>query len=446
MVLGTDELAHNDSCGCQEYRDLSRRQFVGAAAGISGMAAAAAVFPEWLPKVVLAETFAGERDVIVSIFQRGGADGLNLCVPFGDPSYYTGRSTIAIPRPDANVMANRKVTALDGYFGFPPGMSPLLPAYAAGNLLVMHAAGQTFVSRSHFDAQRFMEVGKPADLNYVSGWLGRHLALVPPMRTTAPLRALGLASGLQKSLVGGPRTLPISNPASFTIGGAANTEVARRSILSANYANAPVPLNAAALDAINTIALLRTVNFTGYAPANKAVYPNSSFGRALKSVATLIRADVGIEAAQVDIGGWDTHAAQGGAVGAQATLANDFASSLAAFHADIVATNARVTVVVISEFGRNAKENGSQGTDHGRASTMFAMGQGIAGGRVLSLGTNGLPGWPGLATDQLESRQDLRVTLDYRDVLSEIVQNRLGNTQVAQVFPGWNAKFRGVTR
>lgn len=132
------------------------------------------------------------------------------------------------------------------------------------------------------------------------------------------------------------------------------------------------------------------------------MYPNSSFGRALKSVATLIRADVGIEAAQVDIGGWDTHAAQGGAVGAQATLANDFASSLAAFHADIVATNARVTVVVISEFGRNAKENGSQGTDHGRASTMFAMGQGIAGGRVLSLGTNGLPGWPGLATDQLE--------------------------------------------
>jgi len=111
-----------------------------------------------------------------------------------------------------------------------------------------------------------------------------------------------------------------------------------------------------------------------------------------------------------------------------------------------VATNARVTVVVIAEFGRNAKENGSQGTDHGRASTMFAMGQGIAGGRVLSLGTNGLPGWPGLATDQLESKQDLRVTLDYRDVLSEIVQNRLGNTQVAQVFPGWNAKFRGVTR
>ena len=206
------------------------------------------------------------------------------------------------------------------------------------------------------------------------------------------------------------------------------------------------PLNASALDAINTIALLQTVNFTTYVPSNAAVYSNSSFGQALKRVATLVRADVGIEAAQVDVGGWDTHAAQGGAIGAQATLASDFAANLAAFHADIIATNARVTVVVISEFGRNAKENGSQGTDHGRATTMFAMGQGIAGGRVLALGTNGQAGWPGLAAGQLESNQDLRVTLDYRDVLAEIVQNRLQNTQVAQVFPGYNYTFRGVTK
>ncbi len=446
MVLGPDELADDDSCGCQEYRDLSRRQFVGAAAGISGMAAAATVFPEWLPKVVLAETFASERDVIVSIFQRGGADGLNLCVPFGDANYYTGRSTIAIPRPDASVAANLKVTALDNFFGFPPAMTPLLPAYLAGNLLVMHAAGQTYVSRSHFDAMRYMEIGKPADTNYVTGWLGRHLALMPPVRSTAPLRALGLASGLQKSLVGGPRTLPIPNPQTFTIGGSANTVTSRHAVLASSYVAAPEPLNASALDALNTISLLKSINFTGYAPLNSAVYPNTSFGNALKRVATLIRADVGIEAAQVDIGGWDIHAAQGGAIGAQATLANDFARSLAAFYADCVANNARVTLVVISEFGRNAKQNGSQGTDHGRASTMFAMGQGIAGGRVLALGTNGIPGWPGLATEQLESKQDLRVTLDYRDVLSEIVQKRLGNAKIAEVFPGWNATFRGVTK
>lgn len=433
---------HEESCGCTEYRELSRRQFVGTAAGLSGAAAAAAVFPEWLPRIVLAQTQASQRDVIVSVFQRGGADGLNLVVPYGDNNYYTGRPTIAIPRPDANVAANLKVTALNNannFYGFAPAMMPLLPAYNAGHLLCMHAAGQTYSSRSHFDAQRYMEVGKPADINYVTGWLGRHLSLVPPMRTDAPLRALGLASGLQKTLVGGPKTLPIANPASFTIGGAANTAAARQAVLAGDYTNAPVPLNASALDAINTIALLQSVNFNGYVAMNSAVYPNTSFGRALRSVATLIRADVGIEAAQVDIGGWDTHAAQGGAVGALSTLLTDFASSLAAFHADCIATNTRVTLVVISEFGRNARENGSQGTDHGRASTMYAMGQGIAGGRVL------VNSWPGLAIENLEQRQDLRVTLDYRDVLAEIVQKRLGNTQVAQVFPGWNATFRGVT-
>ena len=446
----SDDYINDESCGCSEYRELSRRQFVGAAAGISGAAAAAAVFPEWLPRVVLAQSAAGERDVILSIFQRGGADGLNLVVPFGDAAYYTGRPTIAIPQPDANLPANQKVAALDNFFGFAPALAPLLPAYASGNLLVMQAAGQTYSTRSHFDAQRYMEVGKPADINIVSGWLGRHLALVPPLAptpkltslgfSTAPLRAIGLASGLQKTLVGGLKTLPISNPASFTIGGSSTTAASRQAVLAADYGNAPVPLNASALDAINTIALLQSVNFATYIPNNAAAYPNSTFGRALKSVATLIRADVGIEAAQVDVGGWDTHAAQGAAQGALSTLAGDFAASLAAFHADIVATNARVTVVIISEFGRNAKENGSQGTDHGRATTMFAMGQGINGGRVL------VNSWPGLATDQLESRQDLKVTLDYRDVLAEIVQNRLQNTQIAQVFPGWTATFRGVTK
>ncbi|MDA1081209.1 MAG: DUF1501 domain-containing protein [Gemmatimonadetes bacterium] len=440
----TDQLDHDD-CGCSEYRELSRRQFVTTAAGISGAAAAAAVFPEWLPKIVLAQTFAGERDVIVSIFQRGGADGLNLCVPFGDPAYYTGRSTIAIPPPDATLPADQKVAALDNMFGFAPAMQSLLPAFASGNLLVMHAAGQSYVSRSHFDAQRYMEVGKPADVNYVTGWLGRHLALVPPMKSDAVLRALGVANGLQKSLVGGPRTLPIANPANFTIGGAQNTAAARQAVITTDYAGAPAPLDASALDAVNTIALLQSVNFAGYTPMNGAVYPNTSFGRALQSVATLIQADVGIEAAQVDIGGWDTHAAQGGTVGALSTLTDQFASALAAFHADIVATNTRVTVVVISEFGRNARENGSQGTDHGRASTMYAMGQGIAGGRVLAYGTNGMPGWPGLAIENLEKSQDLKVTLDYRDVLAEIVQNRLGNTQLDQVFPAWTPTFRGVT-
>jgi uncharacterized protein (DUF1501 family) len=330
--------------------------------------------------------------------------------------------------------------ALDNFFGFPPGMTPLLPAFQATDLLIVHAVGQTTVSRSHFDAQRWMEVGKPRDPNYVTGWLGRHLALVPPARSTAPLRALGLASGLQKTLVGAPKTLPIANPAIFSIGGSAATMAARQSVLSDDFADAPEPLHAAALDAINTIALLQSVNFNGYTPANGATYPNTSFGRALRSVAALIKADVGIEAAQVDIGGWDTHAAQGSTTGALNALMLNFAGSLAAFHADVIATGYRVTLVSISEFGRNVRENGSAGTDHGRATTLFAMGPGIAGGRVL------VNSWPGLARENLEAGQDLRVTIDYRDVLAEIVSRRLANNQLDQVFPGWTPTFRGVTR
>jgi uncharacterized protein (DUF1501 family) len=435
----SEELDHVADCGCTEYNALSRRQFIADSSAYVAAGGVAMYVPDWLPRVVLAQSQASNRDVIVSVFQRGGADGLNLVVPYADPAYYTGRNTIAIPRPDASVAANLKVTALDNFFGFAPAMTPLLPAYTAGHLLPIHAAGQTFVSRSHFDAQRYMEVGKPADVNIVGGWLGRHLSLVPEMKPGTPLRALGISSGLPKTLVGGPKTLPISSPSTFSIGGAANTAAARQAVLEGDYGSAPVPLNASALDAINTIALLDSVNFETYAPNNAAVYPNSSFGRALKSVATLIRADVGIEAAQVDIGGWDTHATQGGVTGALSTLTTDFASSLAAFYADIIATNARVTLVVISEFGRNAKENGSGGTDHGRASTMYCMGQGIRGGRVL------VNSWPGLAVENLESKQDLKVTLDYRDVLAEIVSRRLGNANIAQVFPGWSATFRGVT-
>lgn len=436
----TDEREHVD-CGCPEYNELSRRQFVADSAGYFMAGGVAMYVPDWLPRVVLAQSQASNRDVIVSVFQRGGADGLSLVVPYGDPAYYTGRTTIAIPRPDASVAQNQKVTALDNFFGFAPSMTSLMPAYLAGHLLPIQAAGQSFVTRSHFDAQRYMEVGKPADVNYVTGWLGRHLSLTEsnPIKPGAPLRAIGIANGLQKSLVGAPKALPIANPATFSIGGSGTTAAARQAVLAGDYSNAPMPLNAAALDAINTIALLQSVNFTGYVANNGVTYPNSSFGRALKSVATLIRAEIGIEAAQVDIGGWDTHAAQGGATGALATTTTDFASSLAAFYGDIVATNARVTLVVISEFGRNARENGSNGTDHGRASTMFCMGQGIRGGRVL------VNSWPGLAQENLENRQDLRVTMDYRDVLAEIVQRRLGNSQIAQVFPGWNATFRGVT-
>ena len=436
MIDKTDET--HDACdtGCTEYQTLSRRQFVGAAAA----GGATAFFPAWLPKVVLAQSSASTRDIIVSIFMRGGTDGLSLCVPFGDANYYASRSTIAIPRPDST-SANKGI-ALDNFFAFPQAMAGLMPAYTAQDLLVVHATGSLNNSRSHFDAQRYMEVGKPADPSLVTGWLGRHLASMPPLRTTAPLRALGLANGLQKTLVGGPRTLPISDPTNYTIGGSSTTLASRLAVLQGDYATAPEPSMSAALDAVNTITLLRNVNFAGYTPANGAVYPNTSFGRALRSVAVLIKADIGLEAAQVDIGGWDTHAQQNPINGSMFNSMRDFANALAAFYADVVTayTAYGVTVVAVSEFGRNVRENGSAGTDHGRGTAMFAMGKGIAGGRVL------VNNWPGLARENLESGQDLKVTIDYRDVLSEIVSKRLGNTNLSYVFPGWMPTVRGVTR
>jgi len=433
---------HEEDCGCQEYNELSRRQFLtSAAAGVS----AAAVFPAWLPKIVMSKNYASNRDIIVSVFMRGGADGLSLVAPFADANYYTSRTTIAIPRPDAT--AGTKGVNLDGFFMFPQAMAGdaagnggLMPAFKATDLLVVHATGQLNNSRSHFDAQRYMEVGKPVDPALVTGWLGRHLASIPPLNPTAPLRALGVANGLQKTLVGAPKTLPIADPTNYSVGGAAATQTQRLGFMQTDYAGAEEPLKSAALDATNTVNLLKTVNFAGYKTANNAVYPNTSFGRALRSVAVLIKSDVGIEAAQVDIGGWDTHSAQDPLAGSMFRTMQDFSNSLAAFYADVIATGYSVTVVAVSEFGRNVRENGSQGTDHGRGTVMFAMGKGIAGGRVIT------KNWRGLARENLESGQDLKVTVDYRDILAEIVQKRLANPNLSFVFPTWTPTMLGVTR
>jgi uncharacterized protein (DUF1501 family) len=263
---------------------------------------------------------------------------------------------------------------------------------------------------------------------------------IPPMKPDALLRGLGIANGLQKTLVGGPKTLPIADPTNYTVGGAAATQTQRLAFLSTDYSSAQEPMHASALDAVNTVNLLKSVNFAAYVPANSVVYPNSSFGRALRSVAVLIKQDVGIEAAQIDIGGWDTHSAQNPLNGSMFNTMTDFSNSLGAFYADVIATGASVTVIAMSEFGRNVRENGSAGTDHGRASAFFAMGKGIKGGRVLT------KNWPGLAREVLENGQDLKVTVDYRDILSEIVQNRLANPNLDVVFPTWKATMLGVTR
>jgi uncharacterized protein (DUF1501 family) len=421
---------------CREYYELSRRQFLGAGATAAALAIAAG--HSALPRVAFAKDHrSAQRDVIVQIYLRGASDGMSMVVPYAENAYYTARPLLAIPRPDTT--DPNKCVDLDGFFGLHQALLGIKPAYDAGKLMFVHACGSKDPSRSHFDAQKFMEVGKPRDPTIATGWLGRHLQTVAPMDPLATLRGVGINTGLALTLVGGPKTLPISNLDTFGLTGAASSLIARRSTLSDMYAGTPDPLKAAASTTLQTIDTLNTINFAGYVPAGGAVYPGNSLGYAMKTSAALIKAQVGVEAIAIDYGGWDTHATQGNSTGGFLfNIMKSLGDTLGAFYADVIAgsTNS-VTVIVMSEFGRRLNENGTQGTDHGHGNAMFVMGQAVLGGRVLRI-------WPGLAPGNLFEGKDLEVTIDYRDIVSEIIHSRLGNQQLAQVFPGYSPVFRGV--
>lgn len=422
----------NTSCGCTEYRHLSRRQFFG----ISGTVAAALGAPLWLPRVAFAEG-ESDRDVLIAIFLRGGADGLTMVVPHGDDNYYIHRPTLNVPRPDSS--SEFACIDLDGFFGLPKPMRRLRDAYNAGDVLFVHATGSIDESRSHFQAMNVMETGKPLDPTLFTGWIGRHLMSVAPSNPNAILRAVGISSALQRSLSGSPLALPIPNLADFGLDGWEETTDERLAVLAASYAQGPLALRTTAANTITTINTLQAIGFSEYTPANGAVYPDTYFGSSMKSVAALIKSGIGVEAVAADLDGWDTHADQQPHQGYMADLMKELSETLAAFHADMAAdTSKRYVVVVMSEFGRVVRENGTAGTDHGFGGVMICMGGGIDGGRVLA-------DWPGLAHEQLFQSQDLQITVDYRDVLAEIVQNRLGNPDVTTVFPEYTPTYRGVT-
>jgi uncharacterized protein (DUF1501 family) len=432
-------MSSSEAQACPEYYALSRRNFL-AFTGSSALAAGlAASTPAWLPRVALAKDYRGShRDVIISVYLRGAADGMSICVPWGEDAYYANRPNIAVPRPDSG-LPDSAIDLGDGLFGLNPRLSALMPAYDNGHLLVVHATGSTDPSRSHFDAQRFMEVGKPDDPTINTGWLGRHLLTSAPTNPDAILRGVGMSPGLQRTLVGGPATLPIPDLDAFGLAGAVRTIPQRQAALSDMYALAPDPLNSDAITTVATINLLNTIDFAGYQPAGGAVYPSGGVGAAFKSSAALIKAEVGVEAIAIDIQGWDTHANQGPLTGALANLLTTLGDTMAAFYSDMFADQSpRVSVVVMSEFGRRLLQNAGGGTDHGHGNMMLVLGQCIAGGRVLSQ-------WPGLQPEQLFEGRDLAVTIDFRDILAEIVRTRLGNTDIDSVFPGYTPTLRGVT-
>lgn len=421
-------------CGCTEYRSVSRRNFMR----VGGSVAIAAAMPGWIPRVAFADSHTSDRDVVVSVFLRGGVDSLTMCVPFNEKPYYKLRPTIAVKPPDAG--GGDKATALDNDFGFPPAMTPLMDAYGSDDLLVIHACGLENPTRSHFEAMHFMEVGEGNPGALFTGWLGRHLQSTAPSLESAVLRSVGIGYGLQRTLVGGPETLAIADLADFGLDAEGRAEKERMDALQSMYAPYAEPLKTAATNTLSTIDLLRKIDFDRYKPKGGARYPDSEFGYAMQSTAALIKADIGVEAIAIDLDGWDTHEEQGSIDGWMDYLMRDLALTLAAFHADMWASGrSDVALTCMTEFGRNVFENGSRGTDHGHGSLMLAMGGSVAGGRVLTE-------WPGLEKKNLYDGQDLKITIDYRDVITEILTKRAGNTTPAELFPerGFAAREWGV--
>jgi uncharacterized protein (DUF1501 family) len=387
--------------------------------------------PAWLSRALYAaDAPSARKKILVAIFQRGAVDGLNVVVPFGEKRYYELRPNLAIPQPDGTP---ESAVDLDGFFGLHPALAPLKPIYDAGKLAVVDAAGSPDNTRSHFDAQDYMESGTPGLKATSDGWLNR--ALPPSKKITSPVRAVSLGPALPRALRGRNDALAINNLGEFQVRDPKGADV-----FEAMYANThDQVLNGTGRETFEAVKLIQGIQKRPYTPANGAKYPNGRLGQSMNQIARLIKSNVGLEVAFTDVGGWDTHVNQVAAKSTAGQLANllgEFGQSLAAFYTDLGDRMEDVVVVTMSEFGRTAKENGTRGTDHGHANVMFAMGGPIAGGKVYG-------DWPGLEQEQLYEGRDLNLTTDFRDVLGELVQNHLGNSKLNAVFPGFDEpKFR----
>ena len=395
-------------------------------------------WPAWMPRLAFRPAIGRRGDVLLVVFLRGAADGLNIVVPHGEESYYRLRPTLAIARPDdRRAEGELRAIDVDGFFGLHPSLAPLLSAWQAGHWAIVHACGAPDESRSHFQAMELMERGLTDLHGPASGWISRHLASYDT-GNASPLRAVGIGEQVPRSLRGAVPASALQSIADYHLGGDPSSTAELQAALAALYAGDD-PLGEIGRETLLLLDTLSRLNATGYRPRPDARYPESEFGLGLRQVASLIKADVGLEAAAIDVGGWDTHFAQGGSRGLMAGLLDDLAQGLAALHADLVDRLADLTVVVMTEFGRRASENASLGTDHGHGGVLFVLGGGVEGERVHAH-------WPGLAQEQLFGPGDLAVTIDYRDVLAEICLRRLNNPAIEAVFPDFTPQFRGIVR
>ncbi len=401
---------------------LNRRLFLKS----TGLAVVAGGF---LPNVFVRMASAGtpaSRRVLVAIFQRGAVDGLNVVVPFAEKAYYEARPSIAIPRPGSGEGA---ALDLDGFFGLHPSLSPVLPLFKDGSAAFVHAVGSPDATRSHFDAQDFMESGTPGVKSTTDGFLSRAIAgkTVPK---PSPLRALAVSPSLPRILSGSAGAVSMTNVSEFGIRGGESSGAASDSFESMYADTVAGTLQGTARDSFEAVKILKSADPSKISPENGADYPKGPFGNSLKQIAQLIKANVGMEIAFTDIGGWDTHAGEGGVNGQLSNRLRDYGQGIAAFAKDLGSRMADVTLVTMSEFGRTVRENGNRGTDHGHANVMLVAGGGVKGGKIYGR-------WPGLDSSHLYENRDLEVTTDFRDVFAEILSKRLAVKDLKPVFPGY---------
>jgi uncharacterized protein (DUF1501 family) len=400
---------------------MNRRFFLrNGALAIAGTSA----IPSFLIRSVLAETTPNPNRRLVVIFQRGAADGLNIVVPYREKNYYSMRPSIAIPQ--------NQVVDLDGFFGLHPSLSSFKPLYEQGHLAIVHAVGSPDTTRSHFDAQDYMESGTPGLKSTQDGWLNRALQAEDARChcSHTPFRAVTLGADVPRTLAGLVPAIALNNVNNFNVGGRGPAPSPAASAFEAMYGDSGDRIfHPAGEETFEAVKMLRAANPGQYTPSAGADYPTSEFGNSMKQIAQLLKANLGVEVAFTDVSGWDTHQNQGSVNGQLANRLKDFSDSIAAFWRDLGDSAGNVTLVTMSEFGRTAHENGTGGTDHGHANAMFVLGGEVRGGKVYGR-------WPGLDNDQLNEGRDLALTTDFREVLAEVVTRTLGAGNLEAVFPG----------
>jgi uncharacterized protein (DUF1501 family) len=365
---------------------------------------------------------------LVVIFQRGAADGLNIVVPHGEPAYYAMRPSINIAR--------NAVLDLDGLFGLHPSLAALQPIWNQKHLAIVHAAGSPDPTRSHFDAQDFMESGTPGIKATDDGWLNRSLHSVS--RSDQAFRAVAMGPVMPRILAGPEPAVAISNINDFGIAGKNSPPI--KDTFEAMYAGSvDAILHGSAQETFEAVNMLKSANPARYSPEPGANYPRGRFGESLKQLAQLIKANLGVQVAFADIGGWDHHVNEGNTEGQIANVLREFSQSLAAFWIDLGSLAEDTVIVTMSEFGRTVRENGNRGTDHGHANVMLILGGPVSGGKVYGR-------WPGLDQSQLYEGRDLALATDFRTVVGELIYQHLENKDLNTVFPGFDNRTGSFLR